>query len=178
MAKESLKSKISQWGTENSKSNGQIAEILMKRRTKDQKLKDCFDAFKAIKEGRPVKRQGAKDGSIPTHPVVEVYKYPESVVLLACLTWLRQHNIFCNRHDSGSFHNEHGQWGTYGIKGAGDIIGLLKTGQHFELEIKRGAGGRLSLEQQKRMKQIRENNGLYFIIHGVEELGYYMGDLI
>jgi len=150
----------------------------MKRRTKDQKLKDYYDAFKCIREDRKVKREGTKDGSIATHPVVEVFNHPEKVVLASCLTWLYARNIFCNRHDAGSFQNQHGQWGTYGIKGSGDIIGLLKTGQHFEIECKRGSGGRLSAKQQKRMQQIRENNGLYFVVHGVEELEYYMRDLI
>ena len=151
----------------------------MKRRTKDQRLKDCYDAFKCIKEDKKVKREGTKDGSIATHPVVQVNpKLLEKDILRDCIVWLNRHYIFHNRHDSGSFQNIHGQWGTYGIKGAGDIIGLLETGQHFELECKRGLGGRLSLEQQKRMKQIRENNGLYFVVHGIEELEYYFKDLI
>jgi len=28
------------------------------------------------------------------------------------------------------------------------------------------------------MRKIRENNGLYFVVHGVEELEYYFKDLI
>lgn len=152
---------------------------MTKRRTKAQKCKDYFDAFKCIREDKRVRREGTKDGSIATHPVVPVRcPYPEKDIIHDCLVWLRRHNIFCNRHDSGSFQNIRGQWGTYGIKGAGDIIGLLKTGQHFEIECKRGSGGRLSLEQQRRMRQIRENNGLYFVVHGAGELEYYMGDLV
>lgn len=148
----------------------------MKRRTKDQKLKDCFDAFKCIREDRKVKREGTKDGSIATHSVVSVKIKPEKAVVQNCLMWLKIHGILCNRHDCGTFQNIYGQWGSYGIRGAGDIIGLLKTGQHFEIECKRGLGGRLSLEQQKRMKQIRENNGLYFVVHGVEELEHWFKD--
>jgi len=152
---------------------------MTKRRTKAQKCKDYFDAFKCIQGNEKVKREGSKDGSIPTHPVVPVIScLKEHDVLRDCLIWLRRRGIMCNRHDSGSFQNVHGDWGTYGIKGAGDIIGLSKTGKHFELEIKRGSGGRLSSEQQRRMRRIRENCGLYFVIHGVEELEHYMGDLI
>lgn len=152
---------------------------MTKRRTKAQKIKDYYDAFKCIQGDRKVKREGTKDGSIATHPIVPLLKYAsEKCVLAECMVWLRKHNIFCNRHDVGSFQNTRGDWGTYGIKGAGDIIGLLKTGQHFEIECKHGAGGRLSLIQQKRMKDIRENNGLYFVVHGVEELEYYFGELI
>ena len=145
----------------------------MKKRTKAQKIKDCFDAFKCIKENRKVKREGTKDGSIATHPVVPVPDELEAVVLKDCLKWLKAHGIFANRHDSGSFQNNSGQWGTYGIKNSGDIHGLTKQGIHFELECKRGKGGRLSLGQQERMRDVRDNNGIYFVIHGVQELEHY-----
>ena len=150
----------------------------MRRRTKLQKCKDYYDAFKCIREDRKVRREGTKDGSIATHPVVKVYDVPESTVLAECIKWLRQYNILCNRNNVGAGEMGASGYYSYGIRGAGDIIGLLKTGQHFEIECKRGAGGRLSLEQQKRMRQIRENNGLYFVVHGVSELEHYMGDLI
>lgn len=152
----------------------------MKKRTRKQQYSDYADTVKAMKEGKPVKRSRAKDGSVATHPIVEL-NYPnlsEKVVLHLCRMWLQQHHIFHDRHDAGTFQNERGQWGTYGIKGAGDIIGLLPTGQHFEIEVKRGKGGRLSLGQQKRMRDIRTNNGYYFVCHGVEELEYYFKDLI
>lgn len=145
----------------------------MRKRTRAQKIKDYYDVFKCIKENRKVKREGAKDGSIPTHPVVPVPDELESVVLKDCLKWLKAHRIFANRHDSGSFQNSRGQWGTYGIKNAGDIIGLSKQGLHFELECKRGRGGQLSLGQQQRMHDVREARGIYIVIHGVEELEYY-----
>ena len=143
----------------------------MKRRTNAQKYGDYADAYKAIKEGKPVKRSRSKDGSVVTHPVVPVPAgVPEKFVLEKCLTWLRKKQIFCSRHDSGTFQNIRGQWGTYGIKGAGDIIGLLQNGQHFEIECKRSNGGRLSLGQQKRQRDIIANNGLYFVVHGLKEL--------
>lgn len=150
----------------------------MKKRTKRQKFADFFDAFKAIRENKKVKRSQAKDGSIATHPIVPVGLYTEASVLRFCLEWLKHRHIFCNRHDTGTFQNIRGEWGTYGIRGAGDIIGLLPTGQHFEIEIKRGKGGRLSESQQKRMRNIQANNGLYFVVHGVEELEYYFEGLI
>lgn len=152
---------------------------MIKRRTKAQKIKDYYDAFYCIREDRKVKREGTKDGSIATHSVVDILiTKAEKFVIAECLTWLQKHNIFCNRHDAGTFQNIRGDWGTYGIKGAGDIIGLLKTGQHFEIECKVGFGGRLSLIQQKRMQSVKKNNGLYFIVHGVEELEYYFKGLI
>ena len=156
-----------------------VLNIIMKRRTKAQKCKDYYDVFKCIREDRKVKREGTKDGSIATHPVVEVHRvYSERYVLRSCITWLRSHDILCNRNNVGAGEMGASGYYSYGIRGAGDIIGLLKTGQHFEIECKRGAGGRLSLEQQKRMRQIRENNGLYFMVHGVEELEHYFKELV
>ena len=150
----------------------------MKHRTRKQQYADYYDVFKAVQGDKKVKRHGAKDGSIPTHPVVEVMGMPESTVVIECLTWFKQHHIFHNRHDVGAGDIAGYGYATYGIKGAGDIIGLLPTGQHFEIECKRGKGGRLSLGQQKRMRNIRANNGVYLICHGVEELEHYFKDLV
>jgi hypothetical protein len=86
--------------------------------------------------------------------------------------------VFCNRHDCGTFQNQFGQYGTYGIKNSGDIHGMLKNnwGKHFEIECKRGSGGRLSAGQQQRRKDVRANDSLYFVCHGVEELEHYLGE--
>jgi len=149
----------------------------MKHQTRAQKFNDLANAIGQIRRGEKVKRIGAKDGSISTHPVVPVYPYPERIVCAACLNWLAKHHVFCNRHDAGTFCNDRGQYGTYGILGAGDIIGII-NGIHFEIETKRGSGGRLSTGQQKRMKQIRDNEGLYFVVHGVEELEHYMKEWV
>lgn len=152
----------------------------MKKRTKADKYGDYADAVKAINEGRPPKRNRAKDGSIPTHPVVPVVDRPEKDIVHQCLMWLKHHRLFCNRHDVGGGYLGAGTaYATYGIIGAGDIIGLMrKTGRHFEIECKAGKGGRLNKAQQKRMENIRSNNGIYFVVHGVSELEYYFKDLI
>lgn len=115
-----------------------------------------------------------KDGSIATKPVVPCEHLPEKIVVTQCIRWLVRHRIFCNRHDAGSGYLGAGTaYATYGIKGAGDIIGLLPDGTHFEIECKRSQGGSLSKGQQKRMVNIRENNGIYLIVHGIPELEYY-----
>ncbi len=150
---------------------------MAKKQTKSQKCKDLFDAFKCLQGGEKPRRSGTKDGSIPTHPIVEVDKTKtEATVLIDCMIWLKEHDVLCNRNNVGA-----GQMGTsgyysYGIKNAGDIHGVLRNhnGRHLEIEVKRGKGGRLSLGQQKRMKEMQENNGIYLIVHGVEELEYYM----
>ena len=148
----------------------------MKRQTRKQIYNDLANAVGQIRRGEPVKRIGAKDGSIRTHAVVSVdSKKLEHEVLADCLSWLKKHHVFCNRHDAGTFQNERGQWGTYGIKNSGDIHGMLRyDGQHFEIECKRGSGGRLSKGQQDRMRSVRANNSLYFVVHGWEELKHFM----
>ena len=153
----------------------------MKRQTKAQKCRDLGNAVIQIRNGQKVKRIGAKDGSIATHPVVPVnyYKF-EHMVLADCLAWLKKHHVMCNRHDCGSGDIAGAGMATYGIRSAGDIIGVLRHhgGKHFEIETKRGKGGRLSKGQQKRMRDVRYNDGLYFVVHGVEELIYYMQEWV
>ena len=149
----------------------------MKHQTKLQKFNDLANAIGQMRRGEPVKRIGTKDGSIRTHAVVPVDpKKLEHEVLADCLEWLKKHRVFCQRHDAGTFQNERGQWGTYGIINSGDIHGMLKNnwGKHFEIETKRGSGGTLSVGQQKRMKDVRDAGGLYFICHGVSELAFFM----
>jgi len=153
----------------------------MKRQTKKQRFNDLANAIGQIRRGEKVKRIGTKDGSIATHPVVPVdSKKLEHEVLAECLGWLKSHLVFCDRHDAGTFQNNRGQWATYGIINSGDIHGTLKKhqGKRFEIEAKRGSGGRLSVGQQKRMKQVREHGGLYFVCHGVEELEFFMGEWV
>jgi len=153
----------------------------MKRQTRKQKYNDLANVIGQIRRGEKVKRIGTKDGSIRTHPVVPVdSKKFEHEVLADCLSWLKKHHVFCNRHDAGTFQNERGQWGCYGIINSGDIHGMLKNnwGKHFEIETKRGSGGSLSVGQQKRMKDVRANDSLYFVCHGVEELEHFMGEWV
>jgi len=153
----------------------------MKRQTKSQKFNDLANAVKQINSGEKVKRIGARDGSIATHPVVPVDPTKsEKAVLAECLFWLDKHHIMYNRHDAGTFQNNRGQWATYGILGSGDIHGMLRHnwGKHFEIECKRGKGGRLSKAQQKRKRDVEYNNGLYFVVHGIEELIFYMEEWV
>lgn len=152
----------------------------MKRQTKLQKFNDLANAIGQIRRGEKVKRIGAKDESIRTHPIVSVdSKKLEHEVQADCLSWLRKHRVFCNLHDAGTFQNERGQWGTYGIINSGDIHGMLRyDGRHFEIECKRGLGGRLSKGQQQRLKNVHDNGGLYFVCHGVEEIEFLMRDLV
>ena len=144
-----------------------------KRRTKKQKFDDLADAIQCIRENKKVKRLRAKDGSIATHPVVPCVSFSEREVLGLCLNWLKNRKIFCNRMNNGTF-ELNGRWHTYGIKGAGDIHGMLPvSGRHFEVEVKKGKGGRLSVEQQKRMHDVRATGAIYMVVHGIPELEHY-----
>jgi len=149
----------------------------MKRKTRQQKLNDNFTAYECIKNNRPIKRGTAKDGSTPTHPVVECPDVSESKVLAECLTWLKKHRIMADRHTPGNMPTGASNT-TFGIVGAGDIIGILPNGRHFEIETKRGRGGRLSKGQQERKRKVEANGGLYFIVHGLSEMELYFKGLV
>lgn len=154
---------------------------MKRRQTKAQKFNDLANVIGQIRKGEKVKRIGTKDGSIRTHPIVPVNsKKLEHEVLADCLSWLKKHHVFCQRHDAGTFQNDRKQWGCYGIINSGDIHGMLKNnwGKHFEIECKRGSGGRFSVGQQKRMRDVRDNDGLYFVVHGVEELEFLMKEYV
>ncbi len=146
----------------------------MKQRTRKQKNADNFQAYQCIKGGRPVKRTGAKDGSKPVHPMCPVDPdKTEDEVLADCLEWLTKRRIFHDRHDVGGANIAGAGFAVYGIKGAGDIIGITRHGIHFEIETKRGKGGRWKKEQQERCQKVFATKGVYLLISGVEELEYY-----
>lgn len=150
----------------------------MKRRPQHLIYADLADAVKCIREGRKVKRNTNKDGSIPTKPFFSVEPKLEKEVLAECLKWLRKRGCVADRMNVGTGRLGDGGVYRYGIAGAGDIIGILPDGRHFEIECKHGAGGRWSISQYRRKKKIECNNALYFIVHGVEELEHFMGGLL
>lgn len=152
---------------------GQINYSLMK--TKTQKLAEAHTLYTAAKKGQKPKR-GAADGSVPTHPVVPCPDLPEegeAGVKDLCHKWLIARRILCNKHACGR------KGGVlYGIKDSGDEHGYLHDGRGFELEYKRGRGGKLSEGQQERMLAVRKTDGLYFVIHGIPEMEHYFEGLI
>jgi hypothetical protein len=121
-----------------------------------------------IHHGKPV---GRKDGAVGTKPTVPCDNVLESVVLEEVEKWLGRHQILYDRNNTGSGDiRGDGRTFRYGIKHAGDILGCLPNGIHFELEVKRGKGGTWSEGQQKRSGKVKCNNGVYLLIHGVPEL--------
>lgn len=150
-----------------------------KKQTVAEKCRDIFTVFKKIRNGEPVKREGTKDGSIPTKPIFDnMSDILESEVLEICIQWLKQHGILAWRNNTGSGTLGSSGFYHYGIKDGGDIIGILPNGIHFEIECKTGKGGRWTVGQQIRSLEIKENHGYYFLVHGLEELEYYFKGLI
>ena len=146
---------------------------MARRRKKSEKLADCFDAFRCIRDDIKVKRSGAKDGSVPTHPVMPLPHIPEASVSRDCGEWFRVHGVMMGRNNTGAGAIGSSGFYVYGIKDGGDWIGLRKDGIHLEVECKKGKGGRLSPGQQQRWRDVEANNGIYLIIHGLAELEYY-----
>jgi hypothetical protein len=145
------------------------------KRSKKQKLADAHLVYTAAKQGTRPKR-GAKDGSIPTHPVVpcpDLSELGKGGVQDLCYKWLKARRIMCDCHACSR------KGGVlYGIKDSGDIHGILPDGRHFELECKRGRGGRLKKGQQERMVDVRHTAGLYFVVHGIPELEHYFKGIL
>ncbi|KKN64866.1 hypothetical protein LCGC14_0487000 [marine sediment metagenome] len=141
-----------------------------KKITKQRLGEGIVNMIHAKESGQKFK-PGRKDGGIATKPIVPVDKTKsEAMVLKECLSWLRRRGVICDRMNVGAGQIGISGFRTYGIKGAGDIIGLTRHGIHFEIEVKRGKGGVLSLNQQKRKEKIMGSKGIYVVIHGVEEL--------
>ncbi len=139
-------------------------------RNKKQQLGEGVVKMIHAKEAGLSYKPGRKDGGMTTKPVVPCPDISEREVLKGCISWLRRRRIVCDRMNVGAGQMGTSGFRTYGIKGAGDIIGLTRHGIHFEIEVKRGRGGVLSLDQQKRKEKIRSSKGIYAVIHGVEEL--------
>jgi hypothetical protein len=145
-----------------------------KKYTKADKLRDCYTVFKCLLTGEKVKRETHKDGSIPTHPIFDgLPEKPESEVLADCIAWCKKNGVLVWRNNTGSGTLGISGYYHYGITDGGDLIGLLPTGQHIEIECKASKGGRWSAGQMARKLEIEKSNGIYMLVHSVEELDYY-----
>lgn len=119
--------------------------------------------------------QQQKNRSRPTKPTIPCEDVLEKVVLSDCMGWLKKRRIVCDRNNVGMFTVPGSGMCRFGIKFGGDIMGCLPNGRHYEVECKRGRGGTLSVGQQGRRKKVLMNNGVYLVVHSVEELELLMG---
>jgi len=142
---------------------------MAKRQTKAVNFARIADKIQQIKTGRKMPRIRT-NGSIATKPCVPCPDIPESEVTDLCVSWLRKHGCTVDRLNNGAGLLEGSStYRTYGIIGGGDFLGMLPDGRHLEVEFKKGKGGTLSSSQRKRMKRVRDGNGVYEVIHGVPE---------
>jgi hypothetical protein len=95
----------------------------------------------------------------------------EAPILRASLDYLRLRNVFCWRQNSGAFTTPDGKrfMRTSDINGVADIIGVTPRGRFLAVECK-SERGRQSTPQRQFQKAIERHNGLYIIVHSIDEL--------
>ncbi len=126
----------------------------------------------AKEAGIPFK-PGRKDGGIRTVPVVPCPDISEAEVLKACISWLKRHRVGAKRMNVTAIDIDGKGVRPYGIPGSGDIL-CVYAGLYIEIEVKRGRGGVLSLNQQKHRDWVRDHGGEYIIAHGIPELEHFL----
>lgn len=101
----------------------------------------------------------------------------ESETQKAILDYLKLRQIFCWRNNTGArkfdYRRKDGkvthnffQWGK---PGSGDILGVLKDGRFFSIEVK-AYGKTPSESQEEFMAEVRKNNGIAFVAYSVEDV--------
>lgn len=146
----------------------------MAKQTKAIKFARLAQGIGNIRKGlRPMPRIRT-DGSIGTKPCVPCPDLPEGEVTKLCIEWLKRHGCRIKRLNNAAGHlilpsGVIRDYQTYGIVGGGDFIGMFPDGRHFEVEFKKGKGGRQSRAQVEHMKWVLEGSGIYVIIHGIPE---------
>ncbi len=143
---------------------------------KQQLGKGIVDMIHAKEKGLSYK-PGRKDGGMTTKPIVPCPDKPEKVVLQECISWLKCHRVGAKRMNVTAIDIDGKGVRPYGIPGCGDIL-CVYAGMYIEVEVKRGRGGVLSLNQQKHRAWVELHGGKYIIVHGVEELEHLMLSII
>lgn len=88
------------------------------------------------------------------------------------LEYLSYRHIFCWRNNSGAFKYEGKSkmnYVRYGLKGSSDILGIMPDGRFLAIEVKNDKG-KLSEAQEIFLKVIKDNKGVAFVAHSVEEV--------
>jgi hypothetical protein len=141
----------------------------MKKKTRKQ----IYEGYYKHITGKPVMKDER------TKPLFEKSSQLEKVVQAQCFKWLAQRQILVRRNNVGfgSIGND-GRMYQYGIKDAADLICCLPGGLYCEIECKRGSGGTWSINQQKHAEKVKASGGLYYIVHGVDELEFYLKPIL
>ena len=98
---------------------------------------------------------------------------PEGGLVKACLAYLKVRGIFAWRNNSRvlPLEGKGGRKGLYrfGVKGGGDIFGVLPGGRFLSIECKT-AKGKTSLDQEAWMNEVNDQGGLARVVRSIEEL--------
>lgn len=109
----------------------------------------------------------------------------ETAIVKACLQFLQAKGVYCWRNNTtGIYNKKSGGYFFHGLSGVSDILGIIPQkcpcalqGVFLAVEVK-SAKGKVSEAQDAFLKQINERGGFGIVVHSVEELDYFMKDLI
>lgn len=144
-----------------------------KIRRQAPQLADLIGRMKQAKEeGRdpysvtlpPHLRQSATS----SRPRTRTKSQPENEVKNACLRWLKDHDIYAWRNNTGMVWTGNHPI-RFGLVGSADIIGLLPDGRFLAVECKSKTGKQSDM-QKRFQENIEQNNGVYVLAYGVEDL--------
>lgn len=141
----------------------------MKKKTKKRQFEEYYRVITGKKILDPIR----------TKPMFEKTDKREKVVQDECLTWLKTRRILAMRNNVGfgSIGGD-GRMYQYGIKFAADIICCLPGGLYCEIECKHGKGGTWSIGQQEHAEKVKAVGGLYYVVHGTDELDHYLTPIL
>lgn len=92
----------------------------------------------------------------------------EATILHNCLRWLHRQGAFTWRNNTGTAWLD-GRPVSFGYPGSADITGILRDGRRLEVECKTIIG-KQSDKQKQFQQEIEANNGVYLLVHSVDEL--------
>lgn len=100
---------------------------------------------------------------------LKAYEPKEKEIQSAILDYLKARKVFCWKEHSGGLPVQDGKYFIpIGLKGKSDILGIYK-GRFLAIEVKRPSGV-LSPDQAYFLKKIKEEGGISFVAHSIDEV--------
>ena len=90
-------------------------------------------------------------------------------LLKKCLILLSSNGFFTWKNSSGAVKGYNGRFQRYGLIGSGDIIGMCPSGRFVCFECKTGKAVQ-NKHQKTFEKAVKARDGIYIVIHSLEEL--------
>lgn len=100
----------------------------------------------------------------------------EKAIQAQILGYLQSKGYFVWRNNTGKITQEYKgkvRQFSMGLKGSADIIGMTKTGQFLAIEVKTPKT-KQNLNQIEFEREVKKNNGLYYVLRSVEEAQCYL----